>query len=135
MWKYYKNIVNVTLFLKISSQILVTNFFFPSHFQQWHCYNSIQFFFPFSAMPLPQLPNFFFFFSYFGNGIAAIVFFAQDRQEFGQRNFGNSVAEILLFSLSTFLSFSLLIFVEFQQHCCRNSFSFLNSPINFKQYL
>ena len=37
----------------------------------------------------------------------------QDGQEFGQRNFGNSVAEIPLLSLSTFFSFSLLFLLNF----------------------
>ena len=135
LWKYYKNIVNVTLFLKFLPRFWQQIFFFPSifgnditiipfnffsHFRQCHCHNY-------------QKKNFFFFL--FRQWHCRNCFFSQDGQEFGQRNFGNSVAEIPLLSLSTFLSFSLLIFVEFWQHCCRNSFSFLYSPINFKQYL
>ena len=73
LWKYYKNIVNVTLFLKFLHRFRQQHFFFSSHFWQWHCHNSIQFFphfrqchchnyqkknfffFPISAMALPQL--------------------------------------------------------------------------------
>ena len=91
-------------------------FFFFLHYLQWHCHNCLN--------------NFFF--SFFGNGITAIAFFLTDRQHFGQRNFGNSVAEIPLLSLSPFFFFSLLIFVEFRQHCCRNSFSLLILPISLK---
>ena len=112
-WKYYKNIVNVTHFLKFLHRFRQQHFFFPpifgndiaiipfnffSHFRQCHCHN---------------YQIFFFFFSYFGNDIAVIAFFSQDGQEFGQRNFGNSIAEIPLLSLSNFFSFSLLFLLNF----------------------
>ena len=106
LWKYYKNIVNVTLFLKFLPRFRQQHFFFPSHFRQWHCHNSIQFLYPI-----------------FGNAIATITkkkisFFPLFRQwhcrtEFGQRNFGNNVAEIPLLSLSNFFSFSLLLLLNF----------------------
>ena len=151
--KYYER----NTFLKISSQISATIFFFSSHFRQWHCHNSIQFFFPFSAMPLPQLPIFFSFFSYFGNGIATIANFffsyfgnaiatfgfpcahSHFENPLGQQVWVEGISVMVLpkiknFPLPLFLFLS-PIFVEFRQYCCRNFFSFLNSPINFKQYL
>ena len=74
LWKYYKNIVNVTLFLKFLPRFRQQHFFFPlifgndiaiipfnffPHFRQCHCHNYQKkkkfFFFPISAMALPQL--------------------------------------------------------------------------------
>ena len=77
-------------------------------------FHSIFFSLPFSAMPLPQLPekNFFFFFPISAMALLQLVFFSLDR-EFGQRNFGNSVAEIQNLSLSNFSSFSLLLLLNF----------------------
>ena len=117
LWKYYKNIVNITLFLKFLPRFHQQNFFFP----------------PFFGNDIAVIP--FIFFSIFDNAIATIIknifsffflfrqwhchncFFlahkTQDGQEFGQRNFGNSVAEIPLLSLSTFFSFSLLFLLNF----------------------
>ena len=137
LWKYYKNIVNVTFFLKFLPKFWQQIFFFPpifgndiaiipfnffSHFRQCHCHNYQNFFF-------------FLFRQWHCRNCFFLAHRTQDGQEFGQRNFGNSVAEIPLLSLSTLLSFSFLIFVEFRQHYCRNSFSFLNFSIKFKQYL
>ena len=74
------------------------------------------FFVPFSAMPLSQLLKKKKLFPYFGNDIAAIAFFlilralhtrahldTQDSgRKIGQWNFGNVIAEIQRFSLSSF---------------------------------
>ena len=120
LWKYYKNIVNATLFLKFLPRFRQQNFFFP----------------PIFGNDIAIIPFKFFFFFIFGNAIATITkkkknffiflfwqwhrrncFFlahrTQEGQEFGQRNFGNSVAEIPLLSLSTFFSFSLLFLLNF----------------------
>ena len=56
LWKYCKNIVNVILFFfKFLSRFRQPQFFFSSHFRQWHCHNW-------------QKKNF----TYFGNAIATI---------------------------------------------------------------
>ena len=53
----------------------------------------------------------------------------------GQWNFGNAIAEIQRFSLSSF-PYSLSCFLaEFQQCHCRNSISLLNFPIIFEQFV
>ena len=52
--------------------------------------------------------------------------------ELGQnKNFGNLITKIQ-FSLSPD---ALYFFLQFRQHCCRNSISFLILPNNFEQYL
>ena len=106
LWKYYKNIVNVTLFLKFLPRFRQQIFFFSSHFRQWHCHNSIQFFSIFgNAIATITKKKNFFFFPISAIALPQLLFFstqAQDGQEFGQRNFGNSVAEIPLLSLSPF---------------------------------
>ena len=112
LWKYYKNIVNVTLFFK----------FLPRFWQQ-----QIFFTLPFSTMPLPQLPKKnFLLFPISAMALPQLLFFfffwalhtrahkTQDLgREFGQRNFGNSVAEIQNLSLSNFFPFSLLLLLKF----------------------
>ena len=117
LWKYYKNIVNVTLFLKFLPRFRQQNFFFPPIFSNDIAIIPFNFFFPFSAMPLPQLPKIFFlFFPILAMALPQLLFLAhrtQDGQEFGRRNFGNNVAEIPLLSLSTFFSFSLLFLLNF----------------------
>ena len=107
--------MNVTLFLKFLPRFRQQHFFFfPLIFSNDIAIIPFNFFPPFSAMPLPQLPKKkFLFFPYFGNGIAAIAFLHRTGQEFGQRNFGNSVAKIPLLSLSNFFSFSLLLLLNF----------------------
>jgi len=83
------------------------------------------FFFPFSAMPLLQLPEkISFLFSLFRQWqLRNLVFFFSSDREFGQRNFGNSVAEISKIFLSTTFPLSLSYFCWISQHCCRNSLS------------
>ena len=115
LWKYYKNIVNVTLFLKFLPRFRQQNFFFSSHFRQWHCHNSIQFFFHFRQCHCHNYQKYFFIFFLFRQWHCRNCFLStQDTgQEFGQRNFDNSVVEIPLLSLSTFFSFSLLFLLNF----------------------
>ena len=122
---YYKNIVDMKPVF-YSSRDFETTFLFP-----------------FSAMPLSQLLKKIKLFPYFGNDIAAIAFFfnfkstphsdTQDSgRKTGQWNFGNAIAEIQRFSLSSF-PYSLSCFlVEFRQCHCRNSVSLLNFPIIFE---
>ena len=74
LWKYYKNIVNVTLFLKFLPRFW-QQFFFFLPFRQWHCHNSIQVFSHFRQYHCHNYQKKFFFFFYFGNGITAIAFF------------------------------------------------------------
>ena len=109
LWKYYKNIVNVTLFLKFlprfrqhffflsfSTMTLPqfhSIFFFP-HFRQCHCHKLLLFFFFFEHSTLGHTGH-------------------KTGQKFGQRNFGNSIAEIPLLSLSNFFFFSLLFLLNF----------------------
>ena len=125
MWKYYKNIVDVTTFFFLLIHRF-HNFFF--HFRQWDCHNCQNnfffFFFTLSAMALPQLPKQFFFFlfrqwhyrncfffnwpgSILGRGISVTVLpkflcFLSPPFSFSLSsfllNFGNTVAEILSLS-------------------------------------
>ena len=89
-------------------------------------------------------------FPYFGNDIAAIAFYLfilralhtrahSDTQNSGRKtgqwNFGNAIAEIQRFSLSSF-PYSLFYFLaEFRQCHCWNSVSLLNFPIIFEQFI
>ena len=129
MWKYYKNIVNVTLFfLNSSPDFSNNNFFFPPIFG-----NDITTI-PFNFFPPPIFGNAiatitkknFLFFPLFRQWHCCNWFFlgplhtrgTQDRtqdsgREFGQRNFVNSIAEIQNLSLSNFSSFSLLLLLNF----------------------
>ena len=95
---YCENIVNITLFFFYSPQISEPPFFFFS---------------PFSAMPLPQLLQYFF--PYFGNGIATIslsnfFFFSlralhtHSSSRIGRRKFGIPVTEIQHFLSPPFSS-------------------------------
>ena len=117
------------------------------------------FFFSFSAMPLSQLLKKKNLFPYFGNDIAAIVFFFyfkstlhSDTQHSGRKtrqwNFGNGIDEIQHFlspySLSCFFLFLILspafyslscFLAEFRQCHCRNSVSLLIFPIIFEQFV
>ena len=108
--------------------------------------SKLLFFFPFSAMPLSQLQKKKKLFPYFGNDIAAIAFFIYFKstphsgtlrhtgfgRKTGQWNFGNAIAEIQRFSLSSF-PYSLSCFLaEFRQCHCWNSISLLNFPIIFE---
>ena len=128
---YYENIVNVTIFFLLLPRFR-NNFFFPQ----------------FSAMPLPQLLQFFF--SYFGNDIAAIslshfffFFFTLGTPRtlhtwttgIRQRNFGIHITEIQHFLSPPFFFFSLILFVKFWQWWYRNSLSFLTILNNFQQFL
>ena len=117
LWKYYKNIVNITLFLKFLPRFRQQIFFFPLIFGNDIAIIPFNFFSIFDNAIATITKNIFSFFSYFSNDIAAIAFFlahkTQEGYEFGQRNFGNSVAEIPLLSLSTFFSFSLLFLLNF----------------------
>ena len=100
--KCCKNIVYVTTFFFTFSQISEHPFFF---------------FFPFSAMPLPQLTKQIFFFI-FGNGIATIAKFF-----FFFYIFSNAIAII-----AKTILLLLFFFLHFQQrHChnCQNNFFFL----------
>ena len=102
-------------------------FFFPSHFRQWHCHN-------------------YHFFPYFGNGIVAIgfFFFGSTHTSSIQDTLGQGIwaARISVTPLPKFKIFSLPLFlflshtfVEFRQHRCRNSLSFLISLNKLEQYL
>ena len=116
LWKYYKNIVNVTIFFKFLPRFRQQNFFFPPIFGNDIAIISFNFFSIFgNAIATITKKNFFFFL--FRQWHCRNCFFlahrTQDGHEFGQRNFGNSVAEIPLLSLSTFFSFSLLFLLNF----------------------
>ena len=103
---YCENIVNVTLFF-YSPQISEPHFFSP-HFRQCHCHNCYNFFFPISAMALPQLvcqKNFFFFFSL----RALNAHLSHPGSRIGHKKFGIPVAEIQHF-LSPLFSSSLSYF-------------------------
>ena len=56
------------------SNAIAANYFFPSHFWQWHCHNCHKFFPLISAMALPQTNCNNFFPSYFGNAVATNPF-------------------------------------------------------------
>ena len=102
-------------------------FFLPFSAMTLPQFDSIFFPLPFSAMPLPQLPKKkYFFFYLFRQWHCRNCFFVfralhtrahkigtRLGQEFGQRNFGNSVAEIQNLSLSNFFPFSLLLLLNF----------------------
>ena len=140
LWKYYKNIVNITLFFK-----------FLPRFRQQHF-----FFLPFSAMTLPQFHSIFFpifgnavatitkkvffFFLYFGNGIAAITFFfflstphsgTQDTRPGKNLGRGISVTALpkFLFFLSPTFSLSLSYFCWVSATLLPNFFLFPQFPI------
>ena len=94
---------------------------------------------PYFGNPIAIIQFFFSFPSIFGNGIAANLFYffpfralMHGHGQLGRRNFGNTVAEILKISLSSDWIFSLILFFEFRQHCCRNSLSLLISPNNLE---
>ena len=121
------------------------------------------FYFPISAMPLPQLQkiytlyfgnaiaaNYFFFPPIFGNGIATIakkkIFpsfgfpcaHSHFEHPFGQQVWAEGIATIPLLKIK---NFSLLLFiflsptfVEFRQWYCCNSLSFLSLLNKLKQY-
>ena len=100
--------MNVTLFLKFLPRFQQQHFFFPPifgngiaiipfnffcpHCRQCHCHKLLFFFFEHSTL------------GHIGH---------RTGQKFGQRNFGNSIAEIPLLSLSNFFSFSLLFLLNF----------------------
>ena len=55
---YCENVVKYcgrSIFFFNSSSNFNNYYFFSSYFRQWHCHNCHQFFFPISAMALPQL--------------------------------------------------------------------------------
>ena len=102
---YCKNIMNVTFFFLLSPDF-GTTFFFP-HFQQCHCHNCYNFFFPILGMALPQLVcQIFFFFSLW----ALHAHLLHPGSRIGQRNFGIHVAEIQYFLSPPFSSSSLSYF-------------------------
>ena len=109
LWKYYKNIVNVTLFLKFLPRFWQQHFFFPLIFDNDIAIIPFNFFFPIFGNAIATNCFFFFFFEHSTLGHTG----HRTRQEFGQRNFGNSVAEIPLLSLSNFFCFSLLFLLNF----------------------
>ena len=131
---YCENIVNITLFFFYSPQISEPPFFFFPHFQQCHCHNCYNIFFPISAMALPQLvcQKFFFFFSLW----ALHAHLSHPGNRIGQRNFGIHVAEIQHF-LSPHFSSSLSYFwvnfgngnIEIQSLSSESQISF-NSSYN-----
>ena len=109
LWKYYKNIVNVTHFLKFLHRFRQQHFFFPPIFGNDIAIIPFNFFFPHFWQCHCHKLLFFFFFYHSTLGHTG----HRTGQEFGQRNFGNSVAEIPLLSLSNFLCFSLLFLLNF----------------------
>ena len=122
-----ENIVDVTFFL-IPFQISTTTIFFsPPIFDNGIATIATKFYFPISAMALPQLVSFLStsHFKHTAHTQAAGL---------GSRNFGNHITEIQNFLSPTFLFLS-HTFVEFQQHRCQNSLSFLISLNKLKQCL
>ena len=96
---YCENIVNVTLFF-YSPQISEPHFLSP-HFRQCHCHNCYKFFFfPISAMALPQVVCQFFFFS-FHSGHST---HSHPGSRIGHRKFSIPVAEIQHFLSPPFSS-------------------------------
>ena len=100
------------------SNTIATNFFFPSHFRQWHCHNCQFFFSPTFSFPCAH--------SHFEHPP-------------GQQVWAEGIAAIPLLKIK---NFSLLLFiflsptfVEFRQWYCRNSLSFLRLLNKLKQYL
>ena len=135
--------MDVTLFFFTLPQISKPLFFSP--FSAMPLPQLLQFFFPISAMALPQLvfhKSFFFFFLYFDNAIATIslsqiFYFLISAMALPQLVFGQQVwtAGISVMWLPKFIIFSLPLFlflshtfIEFRQHRCRNSLSFLVLP-------
>ena len=127
---YCKNIVDIKPVF-YSSRDFETTFFFPIFG------NAIitiakkkkKNYSPISAMTLPPLPFFIYFKSTPHSGTLRHTGFGRKT---GQWNFGNAIAEIQRFSLSSF-PYSLSCFlVEFRQCHCRNSVSLLNFPIIFE---
>ena len=116
---------NSTFFFLIPPQILVTTNFFFLPFSAMSLPQLPQIFPPISAMALPQLvslwapPSTSTFRALHTHSVSTF------RQ---QEDYRNSK-----FYLSHFFSFSLILLLEFQQHHCRNSLSFLNSLNNLEQ--
>ena len=97
---------------------IATNFFFSSHFRQWHCHNCQKKNFPSFGFPCAH--------SHFEHPP-------------GQQIWAEGIAAIPLLKIK---NFSLLLviflsptFVEFQQWYCCNSLSFLRLLNKLKQYL
>ena len=97
---YCKNIMNVTLCFFTFPRFWNHFFFLP--FRQCHCHNCYNFFFPISAMTLPQLvcQIFFFFPFHFGHSTHT----SHPGSKIGQRNFGIHVAKIQHFLSPPFSS-------------------------------
>ena len=109
LWKYYKNIVNVTLFLKFLRRFR-QQFFFPPIFNNDIVIIPFKFFSIFSNASATITKKNFLFFPISTIGLPQSLFLThrtQNGQEFGQRNSSS-------FSLHLFLFLS-LIYVEFRQ--------------------
>ena len=128
---YCKNIMNVTLCFFTFPRFW--NHFFFLHFRQCHCHNCYNFFFPISAMTLPQLVcQIFFFFSF---SLWALHAHLTPGQQNWAKEFRYPRCQNSTFSLSTFFFFSLILLVEFRQWQYRNSVSLFRIPNKFQQFL
>ena len=112
LWKYYKNIVNVILFLKFLPRFRQQHFFFSSHLRQWHSHNSIQFFSPIfgnANATITKKKNFFFFFPISAMTLPQLLFYTGPGRNLGR---GISVTALpkFLFFLSPTFSLSLSYF-------------------------
>ena len=128
---YCENVVKYcgrSIFFFNSSSNFNNYYFFSSYFRQWHCHNCHQFFFPISAMALPQLvfsqqvwaasfsvmwlPKFKIF------SLPLFLFLSHTFVDFqsaslGNKNFGNVIIEIQNFLSPTFtLSFSYFCWIS-----------------------
>ena len=94
---YCKNIMNVTLCFFTFPRFW--NHFFFLHFRQCHCHNCYNFFFPISAMALPQLVCQFFFSFHFRHSMHTRA---------AELDTGNSVSPLLKFNIFSLHLFLLL---------------------------
>ena len=133
---YCENIVNVALFFFLLLPRFQNHIYFspPAHPHFRHAIATIvtKFFFPISAMALPQLVchNFFFFSFHFGHSTHATHLVSRNWvEEFRYSHYRNSTCSL------SFFFFSLILFVEFRQWWYQNSLSFLTILNNFQQFL
>ena len=102
---YCENIVNVGLFFLLLPRFRNHFFVFPN-FRQCHCHNCYKFFFPISAMALPQLVCQFFFSFHFEHS-------THTGSKIGHRKFGIPVTEIQHFFSPPFSSSLSYIWLNF----------------------